>query len=75
MWLPSPMWTWMPQCAGSVFAPALRRARTSACTVSMSSQRQMGLTTSVFSSSGPGMLESRITFHTLPSGMQMVCVR
>ena len=40
----------------------------------MSSHLQMGLTTSVFSSSGPGMLESRITFHTRPSGMRMVCV-
>lgn len=71
---PSPMCTWMPQCAGSVFAPAARSSRTSFCTRSMSSQRQMGLTTSVRSASGPGMLESRMTFQTRPSGIRMVCV-
>ncbi len=64
---PRPTCTWMPQ-EGSACAPAARRARTQACTVSMSSQRQIGLTNSVPWSRGPAMLASLTSFHRRPSG-------
>ena len=58
---------WMPQVL-STQAPAFRIARITACTISMSSQRHTGLTTSA---EGSVTEPSRSTTHLRPSGIGM----
>ena len=70
---PSPMWTWIPQL-GCARPPALRSFRTSSWTVSMSSQWQMGLTTSVCRSQVSAMEESETTFQARPCGSRAMRV-
>ena len=62
---PMPTWMWIPQDS-SAFAPAVRRARTTSCTIGMSSQRHTGLTTSAEGSVTEASLS---TVHSRPSGM------